>query len=258
MLEPESLEVLTDDIGFCTRNLKHPKCTLRHAGRFYEELCQKQRARGISRLLLNADSDGFCHDLIESGRTWRHFFARCAKDGYSDFYMACSRSEPFFDALAAGSFELARALAALSPKSVRTGDEYEDDYCYARFFHCLVLEENAVVIEAVLEQFEAALDGGTNARLEICRALWTRKTPDVFEEAFLALLEERKEEVRKEQGPRTLAVETNQNVFVEGLGVLRLAERAGLSTRREYELCPALARLPMEKPPPASTFGDDT
>lgn len=256
MLESESLAILTEDIGFCTRNIQHPECTLELAGRFYEELCQRQRARGIARLLLNADTEGFCQDLFESGRAWRHFLSRCAQEGYSDFYVVSSRSEPFFDALAAGGLELARALAKLSPRACRTGDEYEEDYCYARFFHGLVLEEDAATLDEVLEKFEATLQYDTSARLQVCLALKSR-SQEAFDSAFMDLLRERKKELNAQRGPRTPAVQANRSLFVEGLGVLRMAERAGLATRREYESCPALARLPLARPPPPGAFGQE-
>ena len=41
-----------------------------------------------------------------------------------------------------------------------------------------------------------------------------------------------------------------RQVFVEGLAILRLAERRGLTTQAEYQYCPSLARVPMRTPFP--------
>ena len=71
--------------------------------------------------------------------------------------------------------------------------------------------------------------------------------------AFADLLHARDLEIEaaKEAGqleePHVVAL---RRVFVEGLAILRLAERRGLRTEREYRYCPSLARTPMRTPFP--------
>ena len=41
-----------------------------------------------------------------------------------------------------------------------------------------------------------------------------------------------------------------RQVYVEGLAMLRIADRLGLKTQGEYLYCPSLARVSMQKPFP--------
>jgi hypothetical protein len=242
---------LGEEVQFCLRNALHPACTLPMVGTFYEDLVAGRRALGILRLLLQADVYGFACELAYSAQARRHYLARCAKAAYSDYNLVASRSEPLFDALAGGWLDLARDIAALSPKAFREGDEYEDDFCYAHFFHTYVTGAPGPP-DAILEQFEAALQGASSPRLQICRALAGRDQ-SAFDAAFADLLDARTREVAKERrgtGDEDPAAAISTYVFVEGLAVLRVANHLGLTTLREYPQCPALARaLPVGLPP---------
>ncbi len=253
--------LIADEIDFCLVNIEHPECTLDVAGRFYDEMGTSFRAMAISYLLLDADSDAFYAELILSAQARRHYLARCARSGYSDFYGACSRWDPFFDALASKSRALAHDIASLSPGDwARPGAEYEDDYCYARFLHRFLADDvTRAELVALLGRFERALEGASSPRLDLCKAL-LEKEQKAFDEAFEALLTDRgievEEEAQRARGRRTSALRLllYRYVFVEGLGILWVAENAGLLTRREYTFCPALARVAMTEPPPVDQF----
>lgn len=247
---------LGEHVAFCVRNALHPACTLPMVGRFYEEMSQGRRALGTLRLLLQADSPGFARELAYSAQARRHYLARCAKAGYADFYGVTSRSEPLFDALAGDWIDLARDIALLSPKAWREGDEYEDDYCYGRFFHEYVSGSGGS-FAALLEQFEAALEGASSPRLQICAAIASRDQA-AFDTAFLGLLDARDREIAQDRqglAEEDPAVAIGTYIFVEGLAVLRVAGYAGLVTLREYSQCPALARAIPAGPPPTDELG---
>src|SRR6185369_13174935 len=110
----------------------------------------------------------------------------------------------------------------------------------------LLVEDPPVETEAraLLPRFERALDGADSARLVVCRSILDRDQLG-FDESFEALLAEREAQIRddKERGqteePPVIA---QRRVFVEGVALLRIAERFGLTTQAEYRFCPLLAR----------------
>lgn len=256
-LDESTPDLIVEEIDFCMANIEHPGCSLALAGRFYDEMSASLRAMAISYLLLDADTNAFYTELVISAQARRHYLARCAKGGYADFYGVCSRWDPLFDALAARAASIARDIASLSPADWLEGAEYEDDYCYARFLHRYIAgDAQRHELEAILARFEAALEGASSARLALCKALLDRNQA-AFDAAFDELLTDRSIEVEEERTGRAVedvCAAVCTYVFVEGLGLLWLAESAGLKTQREYPSCPALARLPMTEPWPADNF----
>ncbi len=137
-------------------------------------------------------------------------------------------------------------MAELAPGGWRPDCEYEDDFCYAQFLHHLLAVEpwRGPPANAILERFEAALEGTGSARLAVCRALRDRDAAG-FETAFEALLLEHVLgiEERIELGEMDDPVVVAERlVFVEGLGLLGLAEQQGLSVEQEFLYCPSIAR----------------
>jgi hypothetical protein len=250
-------DVIADNIDFCMVNIEHPDCTLDLAGRFYEEMTTNLRAMAISYLLLHADTDAFYAELTISAQARRHYLTRCVKGRYSDFYGACSRWDPFFDALAARNAAIAHDIASLSPADWLDGAEYEDDYCYARFLHRYIANDaTRVELQALLDRFESALEGAPSSRLALCKSLLARDQK-AFDKAFEDLLADREAEIDEERSgiaAEEVCAALGTYLFVEGLGVLWVAENAGFKTLREYPLCPALARMRMMEPAPADAF----
>jgi hypothetical protein len=255
--DEDSVDLLIDNIGFCAANIIHPACGKDLAGRFHEELEENGRALGILRILLDGDAELFYADLLGNAQSRRRYLALCARERHRDPHGSCSRSGPFFDALAAQCPELAVEIAALSPATWDEDAEYEDDYCHARFFHRYVAgDAPPEELAAIVARFEVAVEGAPSARLDLCKALLAREQ-GAFDGAFEALLDERLAEIEREKKGRAeeeLTVAIGTHVFVEGLGVLWVAARAGFKTRREYPLCPALARVPRRAPIPPDLF----
>ena len=210
-----------------------------------ERLCALFRAIGIARLLTVGDTDGFYDDLMRSARARIYFLGRASEEGYVGPDLASSRWNGLFDALAANDLDAAREIGRSSPAEWMKEDEYEDDFCYARFLHLWIDAGDSDEIAAVLERFEESLEGGGSARLDVCRALLGGE-PSSFDAAFAALVDEREAEIADAVERHELVTDsvlTDRAGFVEGLALLRLAAAAGFSVRDEYPLCPALARL---------------
>lgn len=247
-------ELIAYEIAFWMQGLTDPTYPINEVGALSLSISDKLRALAITALLAKGDSDVFYHNLIRSGMARETYLKRLKKEGIEqDHHRASGRYEAMLDAIAAVDFELARRIVGLSPREWQKGHEYEDDYCYAQILHRLVQESPAEEeILPFLEQFESYLDGKPNARLDVCKAL-TERDQEAFDEAFDALLDEQEAKIaaNKERGqleePHVIA---QRQVFVEGLAILRLAERRGLKTQSEYRYCPSLARIPMQTPFP--------
>ncbi len=215
------------------------------------------RALGITRLLANGDTEGFYHELMRSGHTRLYFLTRCKAEGCHLPEAAAGRIEGLSDALAAGALDLATNIAEASPRDWWEDDEYEDDFTYAHFLHKLLLgADRKAELEPILSRFERAAEGEPTPRLEVCRALATRDQ-ESFDQAFASLIVAREAEIEAAKERFELETETvitDRSIFVEGLSLLRLAERNGIATKAEYLFCPSLARLAVGKALPPGGY----
>jgi hypothetical protein len=221
-----------------------------------ERISDLYRALAISKVLLEADTNAFYHDLMRSGHTRDYYMARCHREGHlRHVSLAASNVNAYFDSLASAGWDLAKRLASFSATSWFRDDEYEDDFCYARFFHVLTLarsESAGGELEVLLDRYDLALEGNRNGRWYLCESFLSRNQ-EHFMSAFDEILRERTEQLAEEEESslgEEMTFLTEKHVFVEGLAILRMAERIGLQTEAEYLYCPAIARLPMTAPFP--------
>jgi len=247
----EYLDALAYETAFWAAGLDNANYPINQFGALSEDVSEKLRTMAIGVLLVEADTDLFYHNLIRSARARETFLLRCRDQDFKDFHLAVSRSAAFFDALAASDFDLALRISQLSPREWVPEGEYEDDYCFTQFFHLIIQHETQPEdIAALLRQFEKALQGAGNPKLELCRALTVRDQL-AFDKTFDEYIADHDEHLREDAGRmEDTHVVAERQLFVEGLGVLRVAERLGLRTQPEYKYCPALARLPMTVPFP--------
>jgi hypothetical protein len=244
---PETFAPLQGELEFAASNMLAPDFPVGEAARWYQEFTDGMRAHALLWLLVEGDAQSCFRDLTVSAQVRRHFLRRCQKEGVVDLHCACSRVEPFLDAVAAQSRDVARDIARLSPAAWMTENEYEDDFSYARFLHLWVAnappERPVAELVALLDQMEKALEGAASARLDVCRALLARDQ-EAFRDAFDLLLDERKEEVEKRavMAVNEPVATLDCTVFVEGLALLRLADELGFAIEAEYPGCPRLAR----------------
>src|SRR5712691_7196836 len=109
------------------------------AGEVAEEVSEKLRTLAIISLLVDGDSNLFCHNLMRSARQRRWYLELCQrKPECRDFRYAAGRMEGFWDAMAAGDVGSASAIATLSPLEWMPEAEYEEDFCYARIIYGLL------------------------------------------------------------------------------------------------------------------------
>jgi hypothetical protein len=247
----EYLETYTYEVAFWAAGIDNPNYPIDQFGGLAENVSEQLRTLAIIILLVEGNTDLFYHNLIRSGLARVKFLQRCQQEGFADFHLAISRCGAICDALAAGDFNLAHQIAELSPDDWVQNGEYEDDYCFSRFLHLAAMgragQEDAVML---LQRFETALSGEPNVRLDLCRALDAREQA-AFDSAFEAYIEGHSRHLEEDSGRmEDTHVVAERHIFVEGLAMLRLAERMGLQTQPEYKYCPALARQPMVVPFP--------
>jgi hypothetical protein len=250
----EHAEVVAGDTAFWLQALENREFPVAELGQVSRDLSVKLRTLAIMALLVGGNAEVFCSHLIRSARARLRYLERVTSERRFDDYHYCSgRHEPVTDAIAAGEWTLARQLVEHVPGQFRQGLEYEDDYCYAQILSCWISEPSRdQEVPALLERFAAYAGDQPNARLAVCRAL-AACDQNSFDDAFGDLLHARDLEIEAAkarsqlEGPQVIA---QRQVFVEGLAILRLAERRGLRTEREYRYCPSLARVPMRTPSP--------
>jgi hypothetical protein len=252
--DEQAFGILAENVAFCLGNIRHPSCTMQHAGRFYEEAAEALRAHAILRLLIDANGDGFSNDLVMSGQARRAWLRRCTRHQYADYFLALSRSGSMLDAVAGDDLALAAEIFGLSPAAFRPGDEYPDDFCWQRFLGLLAAGAPTAELDAAIAALDAAAEGA-GARLAAARALRAREA-EAFDEAFRALLAERGAENEENAGPaeEEVTVAAGTQVFIEGIAVLKLARQLGIRIQPEYPMCPTLALLPRKPAAPADEF----
>jgi hypothetical protein len=250
----EQGEELALELAFWLQGLDNPQAKAESLGKLSLELGEKLRALAIITLLVKAESDFFFHNLIRSARAREIYLQRVKAAGLlEDHHRVLGRYQPVLDAIAAGDLERVRRIRALSPAEFRPGHEYEDDHWYAQVLHelCEATPDEGK-FPAMLEAFDKSLGGVDPSRLQVCQALVARDQ-DGFAAAFEALLAQHTAQIAKDKARGKLedpATVAQRQVFVEGLAVLRLAERRGLTTLGDYLYCPSLARVPMVAPFP--------
>lgn len=210
-------------------------------------LSRYARATGIACMLASANGASFRRHLTRSGEARRQLLQLAHQQGRPvNRFTATGNYGPLCDALAAGADELARDISRLSFAEHVRRDEYEDDFQYARFLGWLVAGDEARRAEAEdsLAALERVVEGEPSPRLDLCRALLAHEQ-EGFDNALQALLEERERYFHakaKSWSVKDEHYETERSVFVEGLALLRLAARRGLSVQAEYRFMPGLAR----------------
>lgn len=202
--------------------------------------CQNHRVMGIGALLLLCDTAAFMSHLYKSGRAFLHYLSVPGAVA-----PVCARSQPFFDAIAALDWNGAREIALRLSQADKTDVEYEEDFLFVQFLarHAL-LEQSSEDSRKLLARYEDALQGTSDARLGVCLALLDEDAK-AFNEALAEFLSEREAHFSLLKKRNRIALEqwaTEAQVSIEGLALVRLAERAGLETWRDYLFIPSLAR----------------
>jgi Immunity protein 49 len=219
-----------------------------------EQLSRCFQGVAICRLLESGDLVKYRENLTRSAYA-RRFFLRKSREqrNIADRRLALSRTEGFFDALAAGNGLLAREIAALSDNTWHEGWEYKDDHDYFAFLHQVVMEPASVGrddLRALLHEYERALDGDEPPRLAVLRSIAERDQA-TFNAALRALMEELDEQMQKRKDRlldpslEAYLLWPRSFVCVEGLALVAIATALRMQVEELIPLCPTAARLPI-------------
>jgi hypothetical protein len=210
--------------------------------------CESYRIKGIVHVLLDGRPDRLHVNLHNSGRSFRHglFSLPSAQ-------IVVSRALPLFDATASNDVACASAIARALPTGWKRDVEYEDDYLYFSLFGKWVLSAPPAEREDLLERL-AALADEADPRLAAMRAL-SKGDADSFDTAVDAVSTMYQQRLRQFAGGGKIsdeAADTLPFFCAEGLALIRLAEREGLSLRPEHMLVPSMVR-----PDFSSSYGEN-
>jgi Immunity protein 49 len=241
------------DAAFWLSAFTNPDYPVEQLGQVCVDACAKLRTLAIIGLVAKGDHRLFTHNLVRSGRCRLSSLQRVQAAGGPDHHDASARIDPFFDAVAAADFALARQVAAASPRDWRQGHEYEDDWCHAQLaFSVIAPVADVARAQMLFQRWEHALQGQPDARLPVLRALVERDA-EGFDPAFEALVQQHENGIAAERERARIEeydVIAARQLFVNGLALLRMATQLGLKTQAEYRGCPSLGRQVTREPLP--------
>lgn len=201
------------------------------------------RIIGTGSLLSDGDVDGFATAVSHGAHAYAAFLT-----GAPDAEKVTGKSEPFFDALAAGNLRAATRIANDSRDTLNPGKEYEESFYYHLFVMQLFLVASPARLEGLLKEYAAF---GPDARYSLCEALFTRDQ-DAFDQAFAEALAEKRKELGTMSEKKVLSPDeaaTVAHVSTEVLAWTVLAGGRGLAVPADCPLAPSLARNPVTVPP---------
>lgn len=214
-------------------------------------VCQHLHTLGVASLLVDGYPKDFFLNLGRAGESWRRLLSLLRARGEAP--PPVTRLEPLLGTVAAGHWELARHIVRDSATQRQVeAQEYEDDADWALLLQQLIAprEDAPGRTEELLARLERSGADTHAERLEVARAL-LQKDARAFFEAF--------ETVRLVHGQQTEKLANSfstpvdrfapyRYIWFEGLALLRLGERSGLSSAERFLYCPPLARVHMHVP----------
>lgn len=203
--------------------------------------CGLYRRFGISKLLFSGAPDEFYQELFKAGRAYLDYIRRVGRDA-----VLTSKGAPFFDAVACNDLAGAGKIAEAVNPRWREGEEYEEDFLYVRFLmQRFFLDADATALEQGLARYEEVLDGQTDPRLELSRAILATEER-AFDQALSVLLSNEQARLQGMVEGEKLDPDdasTVARVSVEGVALVRLGEQLGFGSLSEYPLVPDVARM---------------
>ncbi|HYO54400.1 hypothetical protein [Archangium sp.] len=211
-------------------------------------VCQHLHTLGVASLLVDGYPKDFFLNLGRAGESWRRLLAHLRARGEAP--PPVTHLEPLLGAVAAGHWDMARRIVQDSATQRQVeADEYEDDVDWAILLQQLIApREDAPGRTNELLVRLARSGANTYAeRLEVAQALLQRDARAFFD-AFEATRLAHEGQTEKLANSFTTPVDRfapYRYVWFEGLALLRLGERVGLSSGDRFLYCPPLARVRM-------------
>ncbi|WP_284664947.1 hypothetical protein [Myxococcus sp. SDU36] len=211
-----------------------------------DELCLHFHVVAVATLLVDGNPQDFFLNLCRAAENWRRSLTHCHLKQWA---LPASRyMEPLLGAVTAGHWSLARQVAELSETRWLPGEEYRSEHARAQLFQALISPGTRDAVIPRVEALEALQLEAESDRAACARALLDGDAA-AFSEAFRHAVLVHGEDIEKRAKLFTTPVTRfapKRAIWLEGLALLRLSERADLASFDEHFLyCPPLARTPM-------------
>jgi len=202
----------------------------------------------VATLLVDGNSQGFFLNLCRAAENWRRLHGLLHSRKLAP--PPTTKTVPLLAALAAGHFELAHALATAPTAERLEGAEYDDEYLWASLLRLLARQPpaEAATVTPLLTRLRKANKKEYGHRCDLVLALLANDR-DSFAQAFEKARLDYELATEKRAANFATPVTSfapHRFLWLEGLALLRLAERAGFVLEdADYKYCPPLARVPM-------------
>lgn len=229
-------------------------------GELFEQLCFAFQGRAIIHLLENFDLTRYRWQLKRSVEA-RAFYLRkmIAQKSSDSVYMALSRTEALFCALALNDHNSAQQIHRNSARSWQPDGEYKDDYFYHRVVYNLA-QGNLDEASSQLIDFATAIDGRADPRLALCEA-YIESREQEFWEAFVDYMTDRQEASALPPHVTSFVGEPWRLAFIyvsiPGIAWLQLAKARGFEQpHKEMPMCPSIALSSRSTPVAPNIFDE--
>lgn len=234
-------------VGILLRAYMDGNYPLDEIGKCSLELSNDLRSLSIMALLAFGDQNRFFRSLTISGEVREKYLRTLMNANIgNDYHQVSSRNGSLFDSISAGAIGLSLRIISLTPTRFFPGQEYEDDYCYSQIVHHLLSgSKNRHDLDQLLKRFETCIDGQSNVRFNICKAL-VDNSQKAFDRSFSDFLCAHEDKVSDDKSRGQLedpVVVAQRLVSIESLAILQIALFRGLKTEIEYPFCPSIARF---------------
>lgn len=214
--------------------------------RWHRDVTQHEHVIAVGALLIDGDREAFFSWLLAIAENGRRVSARLANAGFEP--PPASANLPVLAALAAGDLARAEALGAAARADwSRPDGEYEDEFLWAATVNALAAsaQPDAAACEARLAALEATEPRPYLERIALVRALLAGDAR-TFARALLDARHAYEDAIDKRSeafGVKDTDFPARAGLWLEGLALLRLAERAGLPIERvDLRFLPAMAQ----------------
>ncbi len=209
-----------------------------------DAVCQHFQVLAAGALLLEGSTRYFFQNLGQGAESRRRLLVWLGRRGWTP--PPATQNVPLLNAVVTEQWALAEGLATHSARQWQQGEEYEDDFAWAAVLQALVLPEDSrrALLAERLERLEAVGAETQASRLAAVKALLAGEARDFHRalEAAHAAYEEVTERHAKMGTLPRRGFLPHRYLWMEGLALLRLAERAGLPPPESYlRYCPRLA-----------------
>ena len=194
---------------------------------------------------MDLDVNEFSANLYCSAKTYLELLFACQKKQVDIYYHWRSFSFPLLDAIIIKADNLSREIIKHSIEDCFSEKgEIEEDFWYFKLIGSFLAEsDNYQQQESFFSSFKKSMDGGSSSRYEVLKSIFDSDGAS-FSLGFNKFVNEwQKENATERKCGRMDPYDdpTTANICLEGLALLRLAQKKGIQIEKEYTFIPDIA-----------------